>query len=630
MRFRAALWAFGIAWRIDRRILILCCVLLSAVSVLPAAALTYRQKILAALNRFLSIGEGSMEEILPVILLFGGITVLAGLANRLNDEFIYSIMFDSYYFGMEEILMDSVQEYTMEELLGKDAKDEYYACVMREGSLTDFISGFCSLLGKFVGLVSLLGVAFSASKPVCAIILLYTIGVVWLNLLSIKRQRSHWERIRDKERLAAYYEGLPSAPDCAKEIRIFGSQKRILEKWREAYGAVFDNELKNSLNTELRTFASGMGFYLFLGVMILQTLGEVAAGRMAAETLLVLFTLCINVFAAVSGVARTLVSVDYGLSALERQYRVFEIGKGRRGTVSAETGGLVSPKVCRAGQGASAWEQGSKAGADSAEESVFRTEGISFSYQGDKKVLADVSVSVRRGETVALVGPNGSGKSTFVKALLQLYRPAAGKIYYLGRDYEGLRDGFLGNRIGAFFQDYYLFHVPIWENIGFGDIENVEDRRRIQAALEKGQAASFVRSLPFGEETFVHRSIVKEGRDFSGGEQQKLAISRAYMSDKDIFIFDEPASMLDPISELEQFMSIRDTVKGKTAILISHRIGFARLADKIIVMDQGRVAETGTHQELMAKKGLYARMFLEQAQWYRQETEEGGFGNAQV
>lgn len=613
-KLKAMRWAFGLAWHFNKRILILCCVLLSAVSVLPALALTYRQTILAALNRFLDTGEGSMEAILPVIVLFGVITALIGLSNRLNDELIYSLMFDSYYFGMEEILMDSVQKYTMEELLSKDTKDEYYACVLREGSLTDFISGFCALLGKFVGLFSLLLVAFSVSKAVFGISLFYIVLVVGLNLYSLKNRRDSWKNIRDKVRLADYYEGLPFTPDCAKEIRIFGFQDLLAQKWREAYGAVFDHELKNNLTTELYAFASGFGLYLFLAVMIFQSLYAVAGGKMTAEVLLVIFTLCMNLFTAVSGVAKALVSTDYGLFALERQYRVF--GAKAEAAVGDGLYGKNTETFAPATE------------ADDGKKSVFRTEAISFSYKGDKAALQDISISVKQGETVALVGLNGSGKSTLVKLLLQLYRPASGKIYYLNADYERLEDGFLGNRIGAFFQDYYLFHVPVWENIGFGDIDHVDDRDKIEKALEKGQAKSFVRNLPFGTETFVRRDIVKEGVDFSGGERQKLAVSRAYMSDKDIFIFDEPASMLDPISELEQFMSIRNTVKGKTAILISHRIGFARLADKIIVLQKGKVAEVGTHEELTAREGLYAGMFREQAQWYQKETAEGGVCNA--
>ncbi|HBA48015.1 MAG TPA: hypothetical protein DCZ91_09515 [Lachnospiraceae bacterium] len=608
MKLKVMKWAFGLAWYLDKKLLILCCVILSAVSVLPAVALTYRQDILAALNTFLETGEGNMEAVFPTILLLGIVTALIGISNRLNTEFVYSIMFDSYYFGMEEILMDCVQSYSMEELLQKETNDEYHACVLREGALTDFICCSCSLLGKFVGLFSLLLVAFFVSKWVFFITVIYIAGIMCLNLNFTERMRDYWKKIRDKERLAGYYEGMPADPDCAREMRIFESKEMILRNWREAYGAVFEHGRKYNLAVELRAFVSGFGLYFFLVVMIVHSLFELAEGNMKVDVLLVIFTLCMNVFTAVSGVAKTLIDADYGLCALERQYHVF----GSR----IECGN-------RNGENREAIEPEKEIREETAPKSspVFRTEQLCFSYGDNRPALEDVSVSIEKGEVVALVGLNGSGKSTLVKLLLQLYRPSAGTISYLGRDYESLEKGFLGGKVGTFFQDYYLFHFPVWENIGFGDIDHVDDRERIDKALENGQAQNFVRNLPFGTETYIHRTAVKEGVEFSGGESQKLAVARAYMSDRDILVFDEPASMLDPISEMEQFENIRDTVRGRTAILISHRIGFARLADKIILLDKGKVAEVGNHEELIAAGGLYAKLFQEQAQWYHQEED---------
>lgn len=638
MKLKVMKWAFGLAWYLDKKLLILCCVILSAVAVLPAVALAYRQDILAALNTFLETGEGNMEAVFPTILLLGIVTSLIGISNRLNTEFVYSIMFDSYYFGMEEILMDCVQSYSMEELLQKETNDEYHACVLREGALTDFICCSCSLLAKFVGLFSLLLVAFSVSKWVFFITVIYIAGIMCLNLNFTERMRDYWKKIRDKERLAGYYEGMPADPDCAREMRIFESKEMILRNWREAYGAVFEHGRKYNLAVELRAFVSGFGLYFFLVVMIVHSLFELAEGNMQVDVLLVIFTLCMNVFTAVSGVAKTLIDADYGLCALERQYRVFGsriecVNRNREKREAAEPEAETIEETApgqwnREGNSPEQWNQRDNNGDNRTGETtawksppVFRTEKLCFSYGDNRPALEDVSVSIEKGEVVALVGLNGSGKSTLVKLLLQLYRPSAGSVSYLGRDYENLEKGFLGGKVGTFFQDYYLFHFPVWENIGFGDIGHVDDRERIDKALEKGQAKNFVRNLPFGTETYIHRTAVKEGVEFSGGESQKLAVARAYMSDRDILVFDEPASMLDPISEMEQFENIRDTVRGRTAILISHRIGFARLADKIILLDKGKVAEVGNHEELIAAGGLYAKLFQEQAQWYHQEED---------
>ena len=595
-KIKATGWAFSLAWRFNKAMLIIWSLLVSTVSILPAVALYYNRVIITELNAFLSFGEGGFNDILPIIIVFGIITALIGLSNRLNVEFIYSIMYDTYYFGMAKLLSDGVQEYSMEELLQKEVRDEFFAAAIREGSLTDVISGYCTLLGKVVGTTSLLVVAFSLSKLIFVIALIYIIGIVWLNLVFVEKLRYNWNKIRDKERLAGHYENMPYSPEYAKELRIFESKNTLLKNWKEAYAPIYGFEIKNTFAVELRSFISGFGFYIFLAAMIFYSLYAVADGTMTAAVLLVIFTLCMNIFKSVTGIAHTLLVTDHGLFAMERQYKFFS----KHGKTVKSNPTSNNPVESN---------------------SIFKAENLSYSYIKDKLALDNVSIQIQHGEIIALVGANGSGKSTLVNNLLQIYKPQTGELFFNGINYNELEKGFLKDRIGAFFQDYHLFHLPIAENIGFGDIKNVDDIDKINRALEKGGAAGFVTRLPKGAETYIGRRIEETGADFSGGERQKLAVSRAHMSDKDILIFDEPASMLDPISELEQFTHIKEKLSGNTAILISHRVGFARLADRIILLSNGKVAEVGTHDELMAKNGLYATFFNEQAQWYQRETE---------
>ncbi|MCL2776253.1 MAG: ABC transporter ATP-binding protein/permease, partial [Oscillospiraceae bacterium] len=389
-------------------------------------------------------------------------------------------------------------------------------------------------------------------------------------------------------------------PEYAKELRIFESKDALIKNWKETYSAIYNFEIKNNFVVELRSFISGGGFYIFLSVMILYSIFAVAKGSMTSAVLLIIFTLCLNIFNSLPSITRTLSIIDHGLFALEKQYRVFAHGKD------------------------SAQNKSDKESFESSSDIVFETKNLFYAYRGDRLAIDDVSLTIKQGETVALVGVNGSGKSTLVKLLLQLYQPLSGNIYFYGEDYNELEKGFLKNRIGAFFQDYYLFHMPIWENVGFGDIENIGDGEKIKSALEKGGAAAFISRLTKGADTFIYKWIEETGTELSGGEKQKIAVSRAHMSNKDILIFDEPASMLDPISELEQFMNIKQKLEGQTAVLISHRVGFARLADKIILLSDGKIAEVGTHDELMSKNGMYAHFFNEQAQWYQKDkrTEE--------
>ena len=172
-----------------------------------------------------------------------------------------------------------------------------------------------------------------------------------------------------------------------------------------------------------------------------------------------------------------------------------------------------------------------------------------------------------------------------------------------------------------FFQNFYIFHATLRENIGFGDLKNVENEEKIRDAIEKSGVDKMLRDgiFPQGLDTWLDRKVKKDGVMLSGGQQQKVAVARAHMNDKDVIIFDEPAAALDPIAEMEQFYAIREKIAGRTAILISHRVGFARLADRILVLDNGRLVESGTHNELIKLGKVYASFYNEQASWYVRE-----------
>jgi len=594
-------WAFSIAWNHNKMILVFWMSLIAAISILPAILLYFNRTIITQLDTFLATGTGAFSDILPSIVVFGVITTLIGVSNRVNGEFTYSILYDHYYFAMAELLSERAQLFTMEELLNKDILDEYNSVCEREGTLTEVISGICTLLGKFVGTGSLLAVAITLSLPVFIIASLYVIGVVFLNITFVEKRRKRREAIRDKERLASHYEELAHSHEFAKELRIFESKNKLLASWQKAYDAIFKNETSQAFATEIRVFVSGLGFYIFLAAMIFYSIFLVSAGTMTVPILLILFTLCLNIFTTINGIASSLMQTDIGVHAMERQYRLFG---SKNAQVVSDDGETETHK-----------HKASKS------DILFEAKNLSYSYGTDKIALDGVSIKIKKGETIALVGTNGGGKTTLVHLLLQLYQPQSGNLFYVGKDYEAFKHGFLRHSVGAFFQVYDLLHMPIWENIGVGDVQSVNDRERISVALEKGGASSFVSKLPKGEDTYVRKWFEETGVDFSGGERQKLAVSRAHMSDKDILIFDEPASMLDPISELEQFMNIKEKLDGRTAILISHRVGFARMANRIILLSEGRVAEEGTHDELIARNGLYAQFFNEQAQWYQQKAE---------
>ncbi|MCC6191725.1 MAG: ABC transporter ATP-binding protein [Anaerolineales bacterium] len=242
---------------------------------------------------------------------------------------------------------------------------------------------------------------------------------------------------------------------------------------------------------------------------------------------------------------------------------------------------------------------------------------VSFRYEGQESwALMNIDLRIRPGEKVALVGPNGAGKTTLIKLLTRLYDPTEGQILLDGVDLREFDPRDLRQRIGVIFQDFVRYHLAAAENVGFGQIDALNDRSRIEMAAEKSGADPVIRALPEGYETTLGRWFSK-GRDLSGGEWQKIALARAFMRDCEVIVLDEPTAALDAENEMRVFQQFRELTADKIAVLISHRFSTVRMADRIFVIEQGRLSEEGTHSDLLLLGGTYARLFALQAESYR-------------
>jgi ATP-binding cassette subfamily B protein len=243
---------------------------------------------------------------------------------------------------------------------------------------------------------------------------------------------------------------------------------------------------------------------------------------------------------------------------------------------------------------------------------------LSFCYPGSKKsTVEDINLTINQGEMLVLVGENGAGKTTLGKLLGRLYDPTSGTIAWNGKDLRSYSLAYVRSRIAVVMQDYARFPSTVRENVGFGDLLSLSDDTAINEAISEAGISAKVNSLAAGLETPLGKQL-EDGIDLSGGQWQRIAIARALMrlSTAEMLIFDEPTAALDPKTEHEIYSIFRQIAAGKTTIVISHRLGLAKIADRIAVMENGKIAEIGTHDELIASNGIYCSMFTRQASSY--------------
>ena len=243
---------------------------------------------------------------------------------------------------------------------------------------------------------------------------------------------------------------------------------------------------------------------------------------------------------------------------------------------------------------------------------------VSFRYTEDsEEILHDISLKVEPGERVAIVGYNGAGKTTLIKLLMRLYDPSAGTVSYHGKDIKGYVLSDYRNRVGVVFQDFKMYGATLLENVVLEDVgDGKAEETAVTEALCKSGFGDRIETLPNGLATGLTTEFDEKGVNLSGGESQKVAIARAFYRKADILIMDEPSSALDPIAEYNLNKAMHEAAEGKTVFYISHRLSTTRDADRILMLEKGRIIEEGTHEELLARNGQYAEMWYAQAGKY--------------
>ena len=389
-----------------------------------------------------------------------------------------------------------------------------------------------------------------------------------------------------------YVRQVAASADTAKEVKIFGLSPFLVDRYRTISRDTYDA----SRRLALRRAAWGSGFAALGTIAYYAAYAYIAWRAVTGSLSIGDLTFLAASFLRLRGLLEGLLT-GFSSTAGQALYidDLFSFLRTVPG-ISSPEGALPFPSPVRQG---------------------FVFEDVGFRYPGAERwAVRRLSFTLAPGEVLALVGENGAGKTTLVKLLARLYDPVEGRVLLDGRDLRDYDLDGLRAAIGVIFQDFVRYNLPAADNIAVGRIEARGDRGRIEAAASAALADGVVAKLPDGYDQMIGKRF-RNGVDLSGGEWQKMAIARAYMRDAEVLILDEPTAALDARAEYEVFQRFRELSAGRSAVLISHRFSSVRMADRILVLADGRVEASGTHAALLAAGGRYAELFELQAAGYR-------------
>ena len=400
-------------------------------------------------------------------------------------------------------------------------------------------------------------------------------------------------------RRMSYLEYVLANDDHAKEVKAFGLGPVLLDRYRALGEAFYAEDRKLAVRRAAWAFAlsllaTGAFYGAYVAMALAAARGALSLGDMVLYV--AAFRQGQQAFQAILTAVGGMYEDNLYMSNLFA-YLSFEVTPPRAApALEAAAAAAREPRPAEAG---------------------IRFEGVGFRYPGQEKwALSKIDLFVPAGESLALVGHNGAGKTTFIKLLTRLYEPTEGRILLDGRDLRDWEAEALRRRVGVVFQDFNQYQLKLRDNVGLGSVEHREDEERIKRAAARGGADEIIEGVPGGLDAQLGRWF-KEGVELSGGQWQKIALSRAFMREEaDILVLDEPTAALDAEAEHAVFERFRALAEGRTSILISHRFPTVRMADRIVVIEGGRLLEQGTHEELCALGGRYAELFTLQAKGY--------------
>ena len=454
-----------------------------------------------------------------------------------------------------------------------------------------------SIISNLITMVSFVAALLAISKTAPLLIIALSLPSAIITFVYRRKNFMYMRRRSKARRQMAYYSNTVTNKDLTKEIRLFDLSDTFIAHYKNTFENYFKG-IKKLITDEgawhigLAGVSSAVNCYLFLYIARMVYKGILKIGDYsfytgALKSISSGFTTLIDTTASIY---EGTLFIDNMITFMNEEQTVVPR--------------LAEPAHVRRHCG-----------------HTIELRNVSFRYPGtERMVIRNVNLTLREGETAVLVGLNGAGKTTLIKLITRLYDPTEGEIFLDGRDIRDYDLNELYRMFGIIFQDFGKYAVSVKENIAFGDIRKGVDEDDIALAAKRSNADSFIDKLPDGYNTPLMRYFEDNGIELSIGQWQKLSIARAFYSDSDILILDEPTASLDPMAEQEIFDQFDTLRRDKTTIFVSHRLSSATTASKIVVLENGTIAEEGTHRELMDKHGKYYELFTTQAKRYMEEA----------
>ncbi len=587
---------FGFMWQVAPGYLIVACALMVVTAVIPAA-IVYMTKVI--IDGVVDASGGTVAW----SLVFMPLAVLFGL-------WVSQAIFDAASGLVQEVLGERVWYTAKQGIIDKAGALDiaFFENPRFYDQLHHANQQFYRISNISWSTISLMQQAFSLFAMVSLLSILHPLAIALLILTALPRilMEGHFARRRydlnaelvRNDRMIDYMTRLLTNRDSAKEIRIFTLRDLFVSRFQR-FRDIYLTAIRKLVFSFFKVNV-GLNLVSLIGVAAIwgYAVYEAVLGNITIGDLALVFQAAQQSRNLLAGLISSGGSVYQSALFTTRFFEFLDLD-----TKSVD--GALAERVAAPQPMPRPVEQG------------FEFRNVSFKYPGsDAWILRDVSFLIPAGKRLAIAGENGAGKTTLVKLFSRLYDPTEGQILLDGRDLREFDLGELRREVAVVFQDFFRYDLSAADNVGLGQVDAMAERPRVVAAARQGGAHDVIDKLPDGYDTILGKTF-DEGIDLSGGEWQHLAISRAFMSDAQILVLDEPTAALDAFREHRLYEQVGALAGDKTVVFISHRFSTVRMADSIVVIEDGRVIETGSHDDLMAQDGHYAAMFNTQAQRYR-------------